>query len=330
MGRMASDTHSSTTQILAEPSPGEPDLPHCPACEGALEAPLLEARDRLYGLPGTSSIACCAVCGLGVTLPVADAAQLASFYPSTYGAHDSLPRGALALVSTAIHRLLAWQALRTAPLDRLAHTPTGQLLDVGCGRGDLGSWFVHRGWSVTGVEPSEHACTVARHRGVDARLGTLADVKLEPGSYDAVVFRHSLEHVIDPVADLRRARETLRDDGVVIVTVPNFGCWQRRLFRDRWLHLDVPRHRVHFDPGSLRAALERAGFARAEIGTLSTAVALPVSIQYAIAGRCLFPSGWKLRLAIAVCALTTPASWLVNKAAGSGDVVFAVAHTGRR
>jgi SAM-dependent methyltransferase len=330
MGRMAPGTRSRTVEVPGEAWPGKADFPHCPACGGALEAPLLEARDRLYRLPGTSSIACCAVCGLGITLPVADAEELASFYPSTYGAHDGLPTGALALVSTAIHRMLAWQALRTAPLDRLAHVPTGRLLDVGCGRGDLGSWFVHRGWSVTGVEPSEQACTVARHRGVDARVGVLADIKLEPRSYDAVVFRHSLEHVTDPVADLRRAREALRENGVAIVSVPNFGCWQRRLFGDRWLHLDVPRHRVHFDGGSLRAALERAGFARADIGTLSTAVALPVSIQYAIVGRCLFPSGWKLRLAIAVCALTTPASWFVNRAAGSGDVVFAVAYTGLR
>jgi SAM-dependent methyltransferase len=289
---------------------------------------LLECRDRLYGLPGTSSIARCEQCGLGVTLPIVDATRLGSFYPSSYGAYDRLPRGALALVSAAIHRLLAWQALHTRPLDRLAHMPAGRLLDIGCGRGDLGSWFVHRGWSVTGVEPSEQACAVARQRGVDARAGILADVEIKPAGYDVVVFRHSLEHVSDPVGDLRRARAALRDGGIAIVMVPDFGCWQRRLFGDRWLHLDLPRHRIHFDEGSLRSTLTRVGFAHARIGTLSSVVGLPVSIQFAVVGRCLFPTGWKLRLAIAVCTLTTPISWLVNRIAGGGDVLYAVAHEG--
>jgi len=56
-------------------------------------------------------------------------------------------------------------------------------------------------------------------------------------------------------------------------------------------------------------------------------------MQYALAGRCLFPSGLRLRLAIALCSLTTPFSWLTNRlAAGAdtlrqGDVLHAVAHT---
>ena len=310
----------------AESSDG-PDRERCPVCAGMLGAPLLRARDRLYRLPGTFSIARCEACGLGVTLPIVDAAQLAAFYPAAYGAYDALPTGLLGLISRTTHRVLAWQALHTAPLERLARVPAGRLLDVGCGRGDLGSWFVRRGWSVVGVEPSAQACAVARQRGVDAHAGTLADVELEPQAYDVVTFRHSLEHVTDPVADMRRARQALRAGGVAIVTVPNFGCWQRRRFADRWVHLDPPRHRIHFDAASLRTTLNRAGFARVETCTASSAVALPVSMQYAIVGRCLFPSGLKLRAAIAVCSLTTPLSWLVNRVAGEGDVLHAVAYT---
>jgi SAM-dependent methyltransferase len=323
--RMASGAHSPTAEALGGFEPDEPDLPRCPACGELLGTPLLQGRDRLYGLPGRFAIACCEACGLGVTLPVVDSAQLASLYPAVYGAHDELPQGSLKLVSAVIHCLLAWQALHTKPLDRLACVPAGRMLDVGCGRGDLGSWFVHRGWVVTGVEPSEQACAVARQRGVDARAGVLAEVELEPASYDVAVFRHSLEHVIDPVGDLRRVRQALRDDGMAIVSVPDFGCWQRRLFGDRWLHLDLPRHRIHFDAPSLHATLVRAGFSRVDVGTLSSVVALPASIQYAIVGRCMFPSGWKLRLAIAVCAISAPASWLVNRTAGGGDVLYAVA-----
>ncbi len=264
---------------------------------------------------------------MGVTLPSVDAAQLASFYPSTYGTYESLPTGVLAHVSNAVQRLQSWLSLRTPPLARLAELAAGRLLDVGCGRGDLGSWFVRRGWSVVGVEPSAQACTVARSRGVDARAGTLADVKLEPEAYDAVVFRQALEHVTDPILDLLHARRALRDTGVAIVSVPNFGCWQSRRFGGRWFHLDLPRHRFHFNASTLRSVLLRAGFPRVETCTSTSAVGLPASIQYAIAGRCVFPSGLKLHIAIAACALTAPAASLLDRLTGEGDVLHAVAYT---
>jgi 2-polyprenyl-3-methyl-5-hydroxy-6-metoxy-1,4-benzoquinol methylase len=264
---------------------------------------------------------------MGVTLPAADAAQLASFYPTTYGTYGSLPSGVLGLISRAVQRLQSWQALHTPPLKRLAELPAGRLLDVGCGRGDLGSWFVRLGWSVVGVDPSAQACAVARTRGVDTRVGTLADVALEPHAYDAVVFRQSLEHVTDPVGDLRRACEALRDGGVAIVSVPNFGCWQSHRFGGCWFHLDLPRHRFHFNAKAMRMMLARAGFRWVELTTCSSSVGLPASIQYALAGRCLFPDGLKLRIAVALCAPATPFIWLLDRLAGEGEVLHAVAYT---
>jgi N-acetylglucosaminyl-diphospho-decaprenol L-rhamnosyltransferase len=304
------------------------DTARCPACGGGLGLPLLSSPDRLHGVPGTFFVALCETCGLGVTLPAVEPAELAAFYPQTYGAYQ-LPVGALRLVSGAIQRAQAWHALRTAPLARLAELPAGRLLDIGCGRGDLGSWFVRRGWSVTGVEPSPEACAVARDRGVDAREGTLADVELDPESYDVAVFRQSLEHVTDPVADLRRVLGALRDGGVAIVSVPNFGSWQRHRFGGAWFHLDLPRHRLHFDADALRATLERGGFADIQTTTSSSTAGLPASIQYAIFGRCLFPGGLALRAAVAACALTGPVAWLADRLAGGGDVLHGVAHKRR-
>jgi SAM-dependent methyltransferase len=320
---MADHTHPATR--ATQPPPDEDSRASCPICGGALSAPLLEGHDRLHGTPGTFSVARCHSCGLAVTLPVVAPAQLQSLYPAPYATYDTLPTGALGLLSRTAQRLLSWQALHTTPFDRLAREPAGRLLEVGCGRGDLGSWLLQRGWSVVGVEPSAQACAVARRRGIDARVGTLAEVELEAHAYDVVVFRHSLEHIPDPVADLRLARLALRDGGMAIVSLPNFGCWQRRLFGSRWFHLELPRHRVHFDASSLETALTRAGFAHVETLTTSSGGGLPASIQYAVANRCLFPSGLKLRVAVAACELTTPLSWFISRLAGGGDLLHAIA-----
>lgn len=263
---------------------------------------------------------------MGVTLPEADDAELVSFYPPTYATHTPLSGGPLALVSAVVQRVQAWQSLHSSPLELLAEHPAGRLLDVGCGRGDLGAGFVRRGWSVVGIEPSEQACAAARSRGVHAHPGTLADVHLDRAKYDAVVFRHSLEHVSDPVGDLRRARELLRDGGVAIVTVPNFGCWQSRRFEGCWFPLDLPRHRSHFNAGALRAVLARAGFSRVETMTSSSSMGLPASLQYALVGRCMFPDGLKLRLAVALCAPLAPLVRLIDRIAGEGDVLHGIAY----
>jgi 2-polyprenyl-3-methyl-5-hydroxy-6-metoxy-1,4-benzoquinol methylase len=264
---------------------------------------------------------------MGVTLPALDSEGLASLYPTNYGTHEMLLTGALGVVSRVVQRLQAWRGLRGVPMKRLAALPAGRLLDVGCGRGDLGVWFVRRGWSVVGVEPSAQACAVARTRGIDARRGTLAELESEPQAYDAIVFRQSLEHVADPADDLRRARRALRDGGVAIVSVPNFGSWQSRRFGGHWFHLDLPRHRFHFNAAALRMMLARAGFTAVETTTSSSSVGVPASIQYALAGRCLFRDGLKLRIAVVLCAPAAPFVWLVDRLAGGGEVLHAVAYT---
>jgi hypothetical protein len=42
--------------------------------------------------------------------------------------------------------------------------------------------------------------------------------------------------------------------------VPNLASAQARMGRDRWFHLDVPRHRTHFTPDGLGRLLEARGF----------------------------------------------------------------------
>jgi SAM-dependent methyltransferase len=321
--RSSARTTTRSDEARAERPALGAEAARCPVCGGRLADPLLSSPDRLHGVAGTFSVARCEACGLGVTLPLASPEEIAAFYPKTYGAYE-LPAGVLGLVSRAIQRLQAWQALRTAPLAALTEMPPGRLLDVGCGRGDLGSWLIARGWSVTGVEPSSEACEVARARGIDAREGTLATVELDSESCDVVVFRQSLEHVTDPLGDLRRVQLALRAGGVAIVSVPNFGCWQRRRFGGAWYHLDLPRHRSHFDPDTLRTTLERAGFVDVRTSTSSSTVGLPASIQYATFGRCLFPGGLALRAAVAACAITGPVAWLLDRLAGGADVLHAV------
>ncbi|HWC28391.1 MAG TPA: class I SAM-dependent methyltransferase, partial [Solirubrobacteraceae bacterium] len=290
----------------------------CPICATALPEPAIGAPDRLHGTPGRFAVATCPGCGAGVTLPRVGADELARFYPARYAPYEARESRVVAVLSAAVQAWQGARARRTPPLRSVAALAPGRGVDVGCGRGDLAAMLVARGWRMTGVEPSPEACALARERGVDARAGVLATVELEPGSYDAALFRQSLEHTVDPVADLRRVHAALAPGGVVAISVPNFASWQARRFGGRWYHLDLPRHRVHFTAGALARALDAAGFQGVATSTSTSAVGLWASVQYALFGRCLFPHGLGLRAAVAACTTAWPLVAAADRAAGGG------------
>lgn len=297
----------------------EPTLA-CPVCDSPLAGkPDIVGGDRQHGVAGVHSVFSCTRCELGVTLPLATEAELGAFYPHTYVPHRRT--GSLILKVAMLPAM--WQRHRAVPWNRLRRVTPGNLLDVGCGRGDLASHFVRQGWRVTGTDISPEACAEASARGVETHLGTLSTVTLPEGNFDAITFRHVLEHVVDPVADLRRAQAALRPGGQILITLPNYACRQRRLFRSFWFPLELPRHRHHFSPRSLTEALTQAGFAQVRTTSNTSALGLPASIQYRLFGHCVCESGWKLLAGYVASVALYPVSRLFDTATGAGDFLHA-------
>ena len=268
----------------------------CPIC-GSLPADpcRIEGRDRIHGVPGSFCVAVCSSCGGGWTMPPASQEELAAFYPGSYQAYV-LQQGILGAIQRRGQQLILARALRRAPLGALAKGTDGAVLDVGCGRGDLGEALRRRGWRVSGIDPSPSACALAEARGIAAHVGTLESVSLEEESFDAAVMTHSLEHVVDPRGDLGRVWRLLRPGGTLVISLPNFGSWQRRWFDTDWFPLELPRHRTHFTRGSLEHALTGEGFEIVTIGPGSdNGFALLASLQYRLAGRLVLdrpPRAW--------------------------------------
>jgi SAM-dependent methyltransferase len=290
----------------------------CPICGSPpLDATPLAGPDRFQGTPGTFSVAVCSSCGTGWTLPEVPPEQLEAYYPPTYGFLQP------SATQRRVQEVLMNRAVTRPPYADLGGP--GDLLDVGCGRGDLAAAFARRGWRASGVDISPDAVASARAQGVDARTGTLATVGLAPSSFDAVVMRHSLEHVPDPVAELERVRELLRPGGRVAVSVPNFDSWERRRFGSAWFHLDLPRHRTHFTPASLRLALTKTGFEVVSAETSGDAGSLLATLQYRVAGRLVSRSVPALYAQYGLGVALTPARALLDRQEGGGPFLHAVA-----
>jgi 2-polyprenyl-3-methyl-5-hydroxy-6-metoxy-1,4-benzoquinol methylase len=272
----------------------------CPGCAGPLQGQvLLRGRDRLMGGPGQFAVLRCAACGLASTQPRIGKEQFADYYPTDYQPPTR---------SGLVERTRLAAIVRFGPYRALSRRQPGRMLDVGCGNGELARAFARGGWQVAGVEPGA-AAERARASGIEVHRGTLEDAPWRGPSFDAVIFNHSLEHLPDPAGSLRQAAALLRDGGVVGVAVPNFDCWQRRLFGSRWFQLDLPRHLQHLDRQTLAALMVRAGLYPVAQTTSSMRPALLVSLQYAVFGRARW-TGRGLRLAAWALA---PLLWVLDR-----------------
>ena len=189
----------------------------------------------------------CHVCGFGVTDPLPG--SLDRYYPTRYRRFNAL--AARVLHGLYLRRVDGW--LRRLP-------PTGLALEVGAGTGWMLRALRERGWRALGSERSLEAALAARAAaGVPIFVGDLGAVRPAP-ALDLVIMFHVLEHLADPLAELRAVARRLRPGGALVLGLPNIASWQARLAGRHWMHLDVPRHLCHFTPDSIERALAVSGY----------------------------------------------------------------------
>ncbi len=79
-------------------------------------------------------------------------------------------------------------------------------------------------------------------------------------SFDFVLMRSFLEHDSEMLGTLTSVYKSLKDDGGVLIKVPNFDCWNAKLRLSGWPGMRYPDHVNYFTPATLRKTLERVGF----------------------------------------------------------------------
>lgn len=149
----------------------------------------------------------------------------------------------------------------TYNLDAIAkHLPKdGRLLDLGSYCGAFLRIARERGYDVTGVDPSVWASTYASEKlGLPTITGHIRDVSIE-NPFDVVCSWDVLEHMSDPMNDLRLINERLRMGGVLAFSTLDYGNWFPRLLSERWPWM-MDMHLYYFDQKVMKQMLERAGF----------------------------------------------------------------------
>jgi 2-polyprenyl-3-methyl-5-hydroxy-6-metoxy-1,4-benzoquinol methylase len=175
----------------------------------------------------------------------------------------------------------AWRRLekhRARFLRSLVGPGHRRVADVGCGDGRLLVALRNLGgedWEVTGIDRglSRALTHWAESAGVHLIDGWYEETPLEERTFDLIVAQQVIEHVVDPVSFLRKARRELAPGGQVVLDTPNYESLDRRLFAESyWGGYHFPRHLTLFSPNSIGELARRANLEVVTIRPLASPI----------------------------------------------------------
>lgn len=124
--------------------------------------------------------------------------------------------------------------------------PGSRILDIGCGTGWLSEDFPQ----YVGLDHTPAAVDAARERGVDVRLADLErPLPVPDASFDGVVLKDVLEHLLDPVGVVAETFRVLRPGGRVFASSPDAQRWAWHDYTHRRPWTRTSMRRVFADHG---------------------------------------------------------------------------------
>ena len=220
-------------------------ISQCPAC-GSERIHKYVSAMNYYATGEAFDIYECDACGMRFTQDAPIEAEAAQYYSSPdYISHTDIRKG---LFNRTYH------AVRTVMLRRKAHlvmkalgSKEGRLLDIGAGTGYFAREMQRRGFAVEAVEVSEDARKVAEKNAGIKEKDISALATFENESFDAITMWHVLEHVYNLADEWQTLRRLLKNDGRLVIAVPNCASLDAKHYREFWAAYDVPRHLWHFN-----------------------------------------------------------------------------------
>ncbi len=120
-----------------------------------------------------------------------------------------------------------------------------RILDVGCGLGKTGQMLRERGFEeVFAVEVNPHAAQQAKPYYQEVIVCDIEKdiLPFSKGFFDCILYGDVLEHLVDPWRVLRNYREILKDDGIIICSIPNIRYYKilkPLILNGRWEYVDL-------------------------------------------------------------------------------------------
>jgi len=247
-------------------------------------------KELMYGTWKSYRYNRCSACG-SFSISSSSSILTEDLYPSDYAPHarpglhynrqegfTTFPHLVASYLKKHLRDLFAKPDIGIDALDRANLSTGSYILEVGCGSGKLCKTISKIGYRIHGIDPYlPNACSTDT-----AAMFTKADLfsfDVQNGTYDAILFVHSLEHIASPAETLARAYTLLKKGGKLIVCVPLVDSLAFALFSEYWIQSDAPRHFTLFTRAGIRAMAQNLGFSIIDSWSNSTEFQFVGSMQ---------------------------------------------------
>jgi SAM-dependent methyltransferase len=124
-------------------------------------------------------------------------------------------------------------------------------LDVGCAAGYCLEVFEEQGWQPFGIELDSNVARALQHKGFTVFNTPLLHLP-NTGKYSVITMFDVIEHLTDLHENVSILHNMLEADGILIIVTPDYGSWQRRIFRKEWFQFKPLEHINYFTLSALK------------------------------------------------------------------------------
>ena len=230
----------------------------CPVCDGNSFSPFLICTD--FFVSGEKfSIKQCSSCGFKITENIEDEENISPYYQSeNYISHSNTSKGVVNSIYHAVRKYMLGRKRRL--VEKATSLKTGQILDVGTGTGFFLNEMKEKGWQVTGTEKSSDARDFAKKEFNLDNLSSEELFTLKEKSFDVITLWHVLEHIHLLNENMETFHRLLKENGKLLIAVPNHDSTDAKHYKEFWAAYDVPRHIWHFAPKQMKMLGEKHDF----------------------------------------------------------------------
>lgn len=204
----------------------------------------------------------CKSCGFIFVNPRPNKTELYKYYESQeYISHSGTNKGIVNFVYTKIRKYTHSNKVKLVS----KYAKGKNILDIGCGSGELLGLFKNNGWQTLGIEPNQNARNIAVSEykldvKEESEISNIPD-----NSQDVISMWHVLEHVSDLNERVGELKRILKKDGTIFIAVPNCISFDATYYEEFWAAYDVPRHLYHFTPDSMKNLFEKFNFSISDV-----------------------------------------------------------------
>lgn len=198
----------------------------------------------------------CETCSFIFTHALEDEENIGKYYKSEeYISHSDKKKGFFAALYQYGRKYMLKKKYKS--ISKFQKQEKGKLLDIGSGTGHFIHFMQEKGWDVEGIEMDKNAREYSIKEFSLKVQDNKALFNTEFEQKDVISLWHVLEHLYEPEKYMQRILEILKDDGLLLIALPNANSWDAKHYGKYWAAYDVPRHQWHFTPKSFRFFIKK-------------------------------------------------------------------------